>query len=67
MRAVVHDRYGSSEILHLAEVARPLSRTTTSRSCVRAAGLDRGTWHLMASRPHAVRLGEIHGKVAICV
>jgi NADPH:quinone reductase-like Zn-dependent oxidoreductase len=57
MRAIVQDRYGSADVLRLARIAPP--RITDRQVLVRvhAAGLDRGTWHLMAGRPYVMRLG----------
>jgi NADPH:quinone reductase-like Zn-dependent oxidoreductase len=57
MRAVVQDRYGSADVLHLATVPRPRIADDQVLVRVRAAGLDRGTWHLMTGRPYAIRLG----------
>ncbi|HEU4349430.1 MAG TPA: NAD(P)-dependent alcohol dehydrogenase [Actinoplanes sp.] len=57
MRAVVQDRYGSSEVLRLARVARPAIAAHEVLVRVRAAGLDRGTEHLMTGKPYAMRLG----------
>ena len=57
MQAVVQDRYGSSEVLRLAAVARPMIKDHEVLVRVHAAGLDRGTWHLMTGRPYAIRLG----------
>jgi NADPH:quinone reductase-like Zn-dependent oxidoreductase len=57
MRAVVQQGYGDAEVLQLAE--RPVPRTLRDHDVlvqVRAAGLDRGTWHLMTGTPYAVRL-----------
>ena len=56
MRAVVHDRYGSSEVLRLARVARPVLGDNQVLLHVNAAGLDRGTEHLLTGKPYAVRL-----------
>lgn len=56
MRAVVRDRYGSTDVLRVAEVARPRPGDTDVLIRVHAAGLDRGTWHLMTGKPYAVRL-----------
>ena len=57
MRAIVHDTYGSADVLRLATIPRP--RIADDQVLVRghAAGLGRGTWHLMAGRPYAIRLG----------
>jgi len=56
MRAVVQDRYGSSEVLRLADVARPAIGDREVLVRVHAAGLDRGTEHVMTGKPYAVRL-----------
>jgi NADPH:quinone reductase-like Zn-dependent oxidoreductase len=56
MRAVVQDRYGSSEVLRPAERARPEIRDHEVLVRVHAAGLDRGTEHLMTGKPYLVRL-----------
>ena len=52
MRAVVQDRYGSSEVLRLARVARPVLGDDQVLLHVNAAGLDRGTEHLMTGKPY---------------
>ncbi len=57
MRAVVHHTYGTSEVLHVARVARPRVKDNEVLVRVHAAGLDRGTWHLTTGRPYANRLG----------
>lgn len=55
MRAIVQDRYGPAEVLHLAQIARPRPGPGEVLLRVHAAGLDRGTWHLMTGRPYAQR------------
>jgi NADPH:quinone reductase-like Zn-dependent oxidoreductase len=57
MLAIFQDRYGSADVLRLAEVAQPQVGAGDALVQVRAAGLDRGTWHLMTGIPYAVRLG----------
>jgi NADPH:quinone reductase-like Zn-dependent oxidoreductase len=57
MRAVVQDRYGSSEVLRLAQVPRPGIADHEVLVRVHAAGLDRGTEHLMTGKPYVMRLG----------
>ena len=52
MQAVVQDRYGDADVLRLAHVARPVVRDHEVLVRVHAAGLDRGTWHLMTGRPY---------------
>jgi NADPH:quinone reductase-like Zn-dependent oxidoreductase len=56
MMAVIQDRYGSSEVLRLARVARPAITGHEVLVRVRAAGLDRGTEHLMTGKPYVMRL-----------
>jgi NADPH:quinone reductase-like Zn-dependent oxidoreductase len=56
MRAVTQDRYGDAEVLRVSEVARPAVGDHEVLVRVSAAGLDRGTQHLMTGTPYAVRL-----------
>jgi NADPH:quinone reductase-like Zn-dependent oxidoreductase len=56
MRAIVQRAYGGAEVLHLAEIDQPTPSGDEVLVQVRAAGLDRGTWHLMAGFPYAVRV-----------
>lgn len=56
MSAIVRDRYGDAGVLRLAQVSRPLVKDDEVLVRVRAAGLDRGTWHLMTGRPYVMRL-----------
>ena len=56
MSAVLHDRYGDSTALRLGRVAIPEIGDHDVLVDVRAAGLDRGTEHLMTGKPYAMRL-----------
>lgn len=56
MQAVVQDGYGSTEILRLAHIPRPEIGEREVLVRVHAAGLDRGTWHLMTGKPYLLRL-----------
>jgi NADPH:quinone reductase-like Zn-dependent oxidoreductase len=56
MRAVVQDGYGSAEVLRLAQADVPRAADEEVLVRVHAAGLDRGTWHLMTGRPYLLRL-----------
>ena len=56
MRAIVQRRYGSAEVLHLEEIERPAPGPEEVLIRVRAAGLDRGTWHFMTGVPYLGRL-----------
>lgn len=58
MRAITQTRYGNSEVLRLAHVPRPVVRDDQVLIRVHAAGLDRGTEHLMTGKPYAVRLAS---------
>lgn len=57
MRAVTQNRYGHSDVLRLAVVPRPAVGDGQVLLRVQAAGLDRGTEHLMTGKPYAMRLG----------
>ncbi|HSM46132.1 MAG TPA: NAD(P)-dependent alcohol dehydrogenase [Acidimicrobiia bacterium] len=56
MRAIVQDAYGSSEVLRLAEIDPPEIAANEVLVDVAAAGMDRGTWHLMAGKPYLMRI-----------
>lgn len=56
MHAAVRYRYGSSDVVQLAEVTRPEPGDDEVLVKVRAAGVDRGVWHLMTGLPYAGRL-----------
>ncbi len=58
MRAIIQTRYGGSEVLRLAQVPRPVVRDDQVLIRVHAAGLDRGTEHLMTGKPYAMRLAS---------
>ena len=57
MQAIVQDAYGSADVLRLATIARPEVTDNDVLLQVHAAGLDRGTWHLMSGTPYLLRLG----------
>ncbi|GAB3765034.1 NADPH:quinone reductase-like Zn-dependent oxidoreductase [Nocardioides ginsengisegetis] len=56
MRAVLQDRYGTSEVLRIGRAPRPAVGDHDVLVEVRAAGLDRGTEHLLTGKPYAARL-----------
>jgi NADPH:quinone reductase-like Zn-dependent oxidoreductase len=56
MRAIVQERYGSSETLRPATTARPAIEADEVLIEVHAAGVDRGVWHLMTGLPYIVRV-----------
>ncbi len=56
MRAITQDRYGSAEVLQLADIEAPTIAANEVLVRVRAAGLDRGTWHSMSGLPYLMRI-----------
>jgi NADPH:quinone reductase-like Zn-dependent oxidoreductase len=56
MQAVVQDGYGSADVLRVAKVSLPEIAAGEVLVRVHAAGLDRGSWHLMTGRPYLLRL-----------
>jgi NADPH:quinone reductase-like Zn-dependent oxidoreductase len=58
MTAVVQDRYGPAPegLFRIARIERPRTADDEVLVRVRAASVDRGTWHVMAGLPLAIRL-----------
>lgn len=56
MRAIVHRAYGNADVLQQAEIDLPVPGHDEVLICVHAAGLDRGTWHVMTGEPRFARL-----------
>jgi len=58
MQAIVQRRYGAvpEDVLRLEQIARPAIKAGEVLIRVRAAGVDRGTWHLMAGQPYLMRI-----------
>src|SRR5215471_14609232 len=58
MQAIVQRRYGTApeDVLRLERIARPAMNDDGVLIRVRAAGVDRGTVHLMAGTPHLMRI-----------
>jgi NADPH:quinone reductase-like Zn-dependent oxidoreductase len=56
MQAVIQRRYGDADVLSVGEIDRPAVAPGEVLLQVRAAGLDRGTWHLMTGKPYPLRL-----------
>jgi NADPH:quinone reductase-like Zn-dependent oxidoreductase len=55
MQAITQHRYGSAESWHLERIAPPKIADDEVLIRTHAAGLDRGTWHLMTGKPYALR------------
>jgi NADPH:quinone reductase-like Zn-dependent oxidoreductase len=56
VKAVTHDRYGSPDVLQLEDIPQPVPGPDEVLVRVRAAGVDRGVWHLVTGTPYAARL-----------
>jgi len=56
MKAIVQDTYGSSDVLELREIDRPVPTDNEVLVRVRAAGLHRGDWHVMTGLPYMIRI-----------
>src|SRR5690242_16519099 len=57
MQAIVQRRYGTEpeELLRLEQIPKPAIKDGEVLIRVSAAGVDRGTWHLMAGLPRVMR------------
>lgn len=55
MKAIVHDEYGSPDVLRLQEVEKPAAGAGDVLVRVHAAGVDPGVWHLTTGEPYMVR------------
>ena len=56
MRAVVQTGYGTVDVLLPGQAPRPRIAENEVLIQVRAAGLDRGTWHMMTGTPYLMRI-----------
>ena len=56
MKAIVQDEYGSPDVLELRDIDTPQIGDNEVLVRVRAAGVDRGVWHLMTGLPYFLRL-----------
>ena len=58
MKAIAQDEYGSApeDVLRFGEAPRPSMGDDEILVRVRAASVDRGTWHMMSGLPYAMRL-----------
>ena len=59
MKAIVQDVYGTADVLELRDVATPEVGDDDVLVRVRAAGVDRGVWHLMTGLPYLVRIAGV--------
>jgi NADPH:quinone reductase-like Zn-dependent oxidoreductase len=56
MQAIVQDRYGSADVLHVARIARPAIGDNDVLVRVRAASVHIGDWHVMTGLPYLLRV-----------
>ncbi len=56
MQAIVQDAYGTADVLRLERVAMPRIADTEVLLRVHAAGVNRGTVHLMTGKPYLMRV-----------
>jgi NADPH:quinone reductase-like Zn-dependent oxidoreductase len=56
MRAVLQSSYGGPEVLRFGTRAIPTPGEGEVLVQVHAAGIDRGTWHMMTGRPYLMRI-----------
>ncbi|MGW2563136.1 NAD(P)-dependent alcohol dehydrogenase [Streptomyces sp. NPDC001514] len=56
MKAIVHDTYGSSDVLELRDIDKPSAGEGDVLVRVHAAAVDAGVWHLMTGLPYLLRL-----------
>lgn len=59
MRAIVQDRYGTADVLRHELISVPIAGEGEVLVRVHAAGLDRGTWHLMTGKPYLMRIAGL--------
>jgi len=56
MKAIVHDIYGSVDVLERRDLDPPTIADDEVLVRVHAAGVDRGVWHVMTGLPYPIRL-----------
>ena len=56
MKAIVQDTYGSTDVLELRDIDKPVIADDEVLVSVQAAGVDRGVWHLMTGLAYPIRL-----------
>jgi len=58
VKAIIHERYGSSDLLRLMDVDPPEVEDDQVLVRVRAASVNSGVWRQMRGSPFLIRLGE---------
>jgi len=55
MKAIVQDRYGPPDVLHLEDIEEPIARADEVLVRVLAASAFIGDWHVATGLPYAIR------------
>jgi len=61
MKAIVQDKYGSAEVLHLGDIDKPSIGDDEVLIRVRAAGVNPGDWAIMSGLPYIARPSRLYG------
>jgi NADPH:quinone reductase-like Zn-dependent oxidoreductase len=56
MKAITQDTYGSTEVLEFRDIDAPVVGENDVLLQVKAAGVEIGTWHVMAGKPYLLRI-----------
>ncbi len=56
MKAITQDTYGSTDVLEFKDVDAPVIGDDEVLLQVKAAGVEIGTWHVMAGKPYLLRI-----------
>ena len=56
MKAIIHERYGSAEVLHTQDIDKPIVGDDEVLVRVHAASVHVGDWILMTGKPYVMRL-----------
>lgn len=56
MKAAIRSEYGEADLLRISKLDRLVPQKYEVLIRVKAAGLDRGQWHLMTGSPFVMRL-----------
>src|SRR2546428_4632198 len=58
MKAIVHETYGSPDVLQLREVPKPVVDADSVLVRVRAASVNAADWHIMRGLPYLLRMSS---------
>ena len=56
MKAITQDTYGSTDVLEFRDIEDPVIGENDVLLQVKAAGVEIGTWHVMAGKPYLLRI-----------